>query len=111
MGRSYSNNIAKNVTGLMSRAWPHKNLTRLFEAYAFLRKHDPKLRLVLSEADIGWLPWLLARVDQKTSSQLGPGATLTAWECPKADGSSPRTSARSSGAATSCGAPRWSGPR
>jgi glycosyltransferase involved in cell wall biosynthesis len=31
-----------------ARAWPHKNHTRLFEAYAILRKHDPKLRLVLT---------------------------------------------------------------
>jgi glycosyltransferase involved in cell wall biosynthesis len=31
-----------------ARAWPHKNHTRLFEAFAILRKHDPKLRLVLT---------------------------------------------------------------
>ena len=24
----------------------------------------PRLRIVLAEADIGWLPWLLARVDR-----------------------------------------------
>jgi glycosyltransferase involved in cell wall biosynthesis len=31
-----------------ARAWPHKNHLRLFEAFAILRKHDPKLRLVLT---------------------------------------------------------------
>jgi glycosyltransferase involved in cell wall biosynthesis len=31
-----------------ARAWPHKNHARLFEAFAILRKHDPKLRLVLT---------------------------------------------------------------
>jgi glycosyltransferase involved in cell wall biosynthesis len=31
-----------------ARAWPHKNHTRLFEALAILRKHDPKLRLILT---------------------------------------------------------------
>jgi glycosyltransferase involved in cell wall biosynthesis len=31
-----------------ARAWPHKNHTRLFEAFAILRKHDPTLRLVLT---------------------------------------------------------------
>jgi glycosyltransferase involved in cell wall biosynthesis len=31
-----------------ARAWPHKNHTRLFEAFALLRKHSPELRLVLT---------------------------------------------------------------
>jgi glycosyltransferase involved in cell wall biosynthesis len=31
-----------------ARAWPHKNHVRLFDAFAILRKHDPKLRLVLT---------------------------------------------------------------
>jgi glycosyltransferase involved in cell wall biosynthesis len=31
-----------------ARAWPHKNHARLFEAFAILRKHDPKLRLILT---------------------------------------------------------------
>jgi glycosyltransferase involved in cell wall biosynthesis len=31
-----------------ARAWPHKNHLRLFEAFAILRKHDPKLRLILT---------------------------------------------------------------
>jgi glycosyltransferase involved in cell wall biosynthesis len=31
-----------------ARAWPHKNHARLLEAFAILRKHDPKLRLVLT---------------------------------------------------------------
>jgi len=31
-----------------ARAWPHKNHVRLFEAFTALRKHDPKLRLVLT---------------------------------------------------------------
>ena len=31
-----------------ARAWPHKNHARLFEALAILRKHDPKLRLILT---------------------------------------------------------------
>jgi glycosyltransferase involved in cell wall biosynthesis len=31
-----------------ARAWPHKNHARLFEAFAILRGHDPKLRLVLT---------------------------------------------------------------
>jgi glycosyltransferase involved in cell wall biosynthesis len=31
-----------------ARAWPHKNHTRLFEAFELLRSHDPKLRLVLT---------------------------------------------------------------
>lgn len=31
-----------------ARAWPHKNHTRLFEAFSILRKHDPTLRLVLT---------------------------------------------------------------
>jgi glycosyltransferase involved in cell wall biosynthesis len=31
-----------------ARAWPHKNHSRLFEAFTLLRKHDPKLRLILT---------------------------------------------------------------
>jgi glycosyltransferase involved in cell wall biosynthesis len=31
-----------------ARAWPHKNHARLFEAFAILRRHEPKLRLVLT---------------------------------------------------------------
>ena len=31
-----------------ARAWPHKNHSRLFEAFAILRRHDPKLRLILT---------------------------------------------------------------
>ena len=31
-----------------ARAWPHKNHARLFEAIAILRRHDPKLRLILT---------------------------------------------------------------
>jgi glycosyltransferase involved in cell wall biosynthesis len=31
-----------------ARAWPHKNHTRLFEAFAILRKHSPELRLILT---------------------------------------------------------------
>jgi glycosyltransferase involved in cell wall biosynthesis len=31
-----------------ARPWPHKNHARLFETFAILRKHDPKLRLILT---------------------------------------------------------------
>jgi glycosyltransferase involved in cell wall biosynthesis len=31
-----------------ARAWPHKNHTRLFEAFALLRQHSPELRLILT---------------------------------------------------------------
>jgi glycosyltransferase involved in cell wall biosynthesis len=31
-----------------ARAWPQKNHTRLFEAFAILRKHSPELRLILT---------------------------------------------------------------
>ena len=31
-----------------ARPWPHKNHTRLFEAFALLREHRPQLRLVLT---------------------------------------------------------------
>jgi glycosyltransferase involved in cell wall biosynthesis len=31
-----------------ARAWPHKNHAHLFEAFAILRRHDPKLRLILT---------------------------------------------------------------
>jgi glycosyltransferase involved in cell wall biosynthesis len=31
-----------------ARAWPHKNHTRLFDAFALLRQHSPELRLILT---------------------------------------------------------------
>jgi glycosyltransferase involved in cell wall biosynthesis len=40
-----------------ARPWPHKNHTRLFEAFAQLRADRPSLRLVLTgEGDFGTLP-------------------------------------------------------
>jgi glycosyltransferase involved in cell wall biosynthesis len=47
-----------------ARAWPHKNHTRLFEAFAILRKHDPSLRLVLTGGGLERLGQLPAGVER-----------------------------------------------
>jgi glycosyltransferase involved in cell wall biosynthesis len=47
-----------------ARAWPHKNHTRLFEAFAILRKHDPSLRLVLTGGGLERLGQLPENVER-----------------------------------------------
>jgi glycosyltransferase involved in cell wall biosynthesis len=59
-----------------ARAWPHKNHTRLFEAYAILRKHDPKLRLVLTGGGLERLGQLPDGVERWGAISLAELASL-----------------------------------
>jgi glycosyltransferase involved in cell wall biosynthesis len=64
-----------------ARAWPHKNHTRLFEAFAILRKHDPKLRLILTGGGLERLGQLPEGVERWGVVPAGELASLEAMAC------------------------------